>query len=204
MSPSTAKTNPFDPASIALRQVELEGALQSVTQQLANASQNMGSALQSVQIDIRSIAGKMETLTTLGERQQRLDDEMERAFEAIEKLADTSKDKWNEHHQSESKDKENRDKEIRASREKLILYGGVVTGFSILGVTVTALVAWSVNSRFADQSRDHDKLDTRVDKYIETSALEREKTKERVDKIEKYLIRGGQNPNQPYNDGDQK
>lgn len=194
----------FDPAHIVLRQAELEGNVNRVSDALVNATQNMGSALQSVQIDIRTIVGKMENLVTLGERQQRLDDEMERAFEAIEKLADTSKEKWNEHHAAESQAKAVSDKEIRNAREKLILWGGVGIGFSMLAATVTLLVAWQVNSRFANQAQDHDKLDTRVDKYIESSGVEREKTKDRVEKIEKYLIRGGKNPDEPYNDGGTK
>ena len=195
--------DPFDPAHVALRVVELASELEITRTALTNATQNMGSALRALQVDTRAIAQKMDNVTLLAARQETLDDEIERAFVAIKDLAETSREKWDQHHSAESTDRALRDQEIRSAREKLILWGGVGVGFSILAATLTAIVAWSVNTRFDNQSRDHDKLDARLDKHIEISAEDHKAAAERIDKIEKYLIRGGKNPDEPYDGGSQ-
>ena len=195
--------DPFDPAHVALRVVELASELEITRTALTNATQNMGSALQALQVDTRAIAQKMDNVTLLAARQETLDDEIERAFVAIKDLAETSREKWDQHHSAESTDRASRDQEIRSAREKLILWGGVGVGFSILAATLTAIVAWSVNTRFDNQSRDHDKLDARLDKHIEISTEDHKAATARIDKIEKYLIRGGKTPNEPYDGGSQ-
>ena len=196
-------TDKFDPAVIALQLQETKGDVQNLQQALANATQNLSSTLQSVQVDLRHISGKMDSMATLHARQETMDDEIERAFTAIRDLATSSKEKWDDHYEEQSGYRATRDTEIRASREKLILWGGVCLGFSILAATLTAIVAWSVNSRFNNQSRDHDKLDARLDKHIEVSTEDRKKESEKIEKIEKYLIRGGKNPDEPYDGGSQ-
>ena len=196
-------TDKFDPAVIALALQETKGDVQNLQQALANATQNLGATMQSVQVDIRHISGKMDSMATLSARQETMDDEIERAFTAIEKLAESSKEKWDEHYADQNGYRSTRDTEIRASREKLILWGGVCLGFSILAATLTAIVAWSVNSRFTNQARDLDKLDVRLDKHIEVSTEDHKAATARIDKIEKYLIRGGKNPDEPYDGGSQ-
>lgn len=185
--------DPFDPARLALNLKETDGVVAQLQQQLANATQNLGSSMQSMQIDVRSLIGKMDNVTLVAARQENLEDEIERAFNAIKELAETSKEKWEEHHGTEKQDKAARDKEIRDSREKLILWGGVIGGFSVLASILTALVAWSVNTRFDNQSRDHDKLDGRLDTHTVESIKEHNTLEDRVEKIEKYLIRVGHN-----------
>ena len=193
------ETNPFDPARLAMSLKETEGNVAQLQQQLTNATQNLGSAMQSIQVDIRSITNKMDNVTLVAAKQENMEDEIVRAFNAIKELADTSKEKWEEHHSTEKQDKEKRDLEIRNSREKLILWGGVIGGFSVLASILTAIVAWSVNSRFDNQARDHDKLDARLDMHIVESAKEHNLVEEKVEKIEKFLIRSGE----PY-DGEHK
>jgi hypothetical protein len=188
----------LDPAVLAIQLAETKGDVQSLQQALANATQNFGSTLQSVQIDIRSISQKMDGMATLSARQETMDDEIERAFTAIEKLAESSKEKWDQHYEEQSGYRATRDGEIRASREKLILWGGVCLGFSVLAATLTAIVAWSVNSRFTAQENALGKLDLRLDKHIEKSTEDHEQAAVRIEKVEKYLIRGGRAPAEPY------
>lgn len=200
MSPPNKSQDPFDPAVIALRLVEVEGRVDQTQQALTNATQNMGSAVQSMQIDVRHLVGKMDGLATMTARQAAMEDEIERAFTAVRELADASKEKWDEHHQEQSGYRQARDHEIRSSREKLILWGGIVSGFSILAAALTAIVAWSVNSRFENQARDHDKLDERVERNSRRIDDMDKDHGDKINNMEKYLIRGGAaGTGTPYN-----
>ena len=206
----------FDAAHQAVQLKELEGDVRLLSSQMTGSVREVNNNVQSLQIETRSIATKIDALAGL----QAQHDTNKETIARIEKTVDelgarlerwfdderAQRDDWQLRHEAENennhrevqekiaKNKEVSDERIGQVQSKLAWASGAAAIVVLLGGTIVGGFLWSINERFATAANTMDRVATAIGRNADNI----EELDDRVRDIEIYLARGGHNSNDPY------
>lgn len=112
--------DPTNPLHVAMKLTELAQLMQSQQQQQTSAIQNLGSAMQGLQVEIRHISDKVGEIEVLGERQVQGTASIARIWSAIE-ASNTQQ---------------------KVVEKRLNVYAGVAIGLSVMSGLVAGTFTW--------------------------------------------------------------
>jgi hypothetical protein len=181
MADPQAPFDPEDPMQVAIRFERNEGQLASMQLAMTNAHQNLASAIQGLQAEVREFGTNLNRFNQLEYDRQSHGEGLARAFEAIAKLSALHEKQWEQHALQEAAYRERMAGEAKITRDKMMRWsGGSIAGSVLLG-TVVALVTWIYLTDKTNNQRDIDQMRAEHQLHL----LEADK---RMDKIEGILI----------------
>lgn len=190
-----------DPTQLAVEVSELRGAFALLQSQCNGAIQNLTGSVQAVQAELRNLGNKVEEVTRLQVHTEQHSEGLERAFAAIQNLADMTRETFEKDRASVEGYRTRREreegqwraehvKENQETRDKVMRFSGAAVVISGVATMLVAVVMWY-----------SDKIDTAASREQDmTNAAVRENTG-RIRNIESYLSQGGAKPEQPYSPG---
>lgn len=144
MSPPAG--SPVDPTELAIGLAQVRADQSILQREVASSIQNLSSATDAVQAELRHIGSKLEDVARLQQQQANHSEGLDRAFKSIEKLAN-SFDSWRERHEGENRTTADCVTEFRGQFRGVWMAGGLVVAL----VTALATVAGTrINERFSD------------------------------------------------------
>jgi chromosome segregation ATPase len=147
MSPQAGGT--FDPAELAIGLAQVRADQTILQREVATNVQNLTSTLHSVQAELRHVGEQLTDVARLQQQQVNHSEGLDRAFKAIEKLAN-SFDSWRERHEGENKVTSDCVTEFRGQIRGAWLAGGLV----VMLASTLSTVAWNrINERFAENDK---------------------------------------------------
>jgi len=147
MSPS--HFDPGNAAELAVALTQLRADQTILQREVASSIQNLTSATDAMQAELRHVGAKLETVAHLQEKQVTHSEGLDRAFKAIEKLAN-SFEGWRERHEGENKVTSDCVTEFRGQIRGAWLAGGLV----VMLASTLSTVAWNrINERFAENDK---------------------------------------------------
>src|SRR5690242_17426753 len=206
----------LDAAHQAVQLKELEGDVKLLSGQMTGSIREVNNNIQSLQIESRSIATKLDAIASLQAQHDtnketiaRIEKHVDELGSRLERWFDderAQRDDWQLRHEAENEnnyrelqDKIARNKEVADERtaqvqSKLAWASGAAAIVVLLGGTIVGGFLWSINERFSTAANTMDKIATAVGRNADNI----EELDDRVRDIEIYLARGGHNPNDPY------
>lgn len=137
--------SPVDPTEYAVGLAELRADQRLLQREVATNIQNLTSATDAMQAELRHVGSKLEDVARLQEKQVNHSEGLDRAFKSIEKLAG-SFDSWRERHEGENKVTSDCVTEFRGQFRGVWMAGGLVVAL----VSTLYGLAWTrINERFA-------------------------------------------------------
>lgn len=206
----------LDAAQQAVRMERLEGQHNLLSQQVRQSLDAVKSSLDNVQLETRAAASKLHDLMqlqhshdsnkqaiedmrrSLGDLNTRLEewfDDFDQRNNRRWEQHERNRDEWRLRHEAENEnDRKDAEKDLRQVRETMIRAAGWIAGAGVLVSVVTGGFLWSLNDRF-----------NTINKTLDATSHEASQARDRLDALrdkqhlmELYLVRGGANPNRPY------
>lgn len=191
MSPEPA-FDPTDPMQVAIRMEKQDGQIASMGLAFTNTTQNLTTAIQGLQQEVRDLGKGISAIGQLEHDRQSHSEGLARAFEAIAKLSAMHEQAWERHSAQEALYRERIAAESAQTREKLMRWSGGSIAASFLIGTMVALVVWIYLTDKQNNERDIDTLrkETADRKALVDSRFttHSEESDARFDKIEGILI----------------
>lgn len=180
--------DPNDAMQVAVKFVQLESALQSMQLSATNSNQNLASAIQGLQQEVRDLAKGIGAITQLEHDRQTHSDGLTRAFEAIAKLSHLHEVAWEKHTSEEESYRARTSHEASKTRDTLLRWNGVSIAGSALLTVILGLVIWIYTTDKTNNDRDIDTLRAKTDNRIKDVDGRFQTDDQRFDKIEGILI----------------
>lgn len=173
--------DPHDPMQVAVKFAQMEGAMNSMQLANTNSNQNLATAIQGLQNEVRDLGRGISSITQLESDRQAHSEGLARAFEAIAKLSAMHERAWEQHSAQELAYRERTAGENKATRDKQLRWSGAALATSLFIGALVATVTYIYNTDKANNERD-------VDTMREAQAEHLRDADKRFDKIEGVLI----------------
>jgi DNA repair exonuclease SbcCD ATPase subunit len=194
---------------VPIRMERLEGQHNLLAQQVKTSADNVRNTLDNVQLEVRALSNKIDTLTDLRhshdsnnkavedlkENIRELDHKIENWFNEI---SDDQKEKWDRHYRDRDKWRQEHLADNQRTKDTITRWSGVGFSLVLVGGAVVSGFVWSLNFRFNTAQAASERIEAQAARNRDAG----EAMKDKLHQIELYLARGGVNPSQPY-EGDE-
>lgn len=189
--------DPGDPMQVGIKFVQLDSAIDSIRVAMTNSNQNLASAIQGLQQEVRELGKGISGIAQLEHDRKTHSDGLERAFEAIAKLSALHELAWEKHNSEEATYRARMDSETGKTKDKMLRWSGVSIAGSATITVILGLVIWIYTTDKANNERDIDIMRAKFDRRVEGVDSHFENDDKRFDKIEGILIESCSERNKP-------
>lgn len=201
--------DPSDPLQVAVKITQMEGVLARAQEGFNVASQTMNQGMADLRTEIRAVSDQLKDLPKLANAQEGHGSGLERAFKAIENLAnetnrsfrerDDDLDAWKERYEAErDRWRSTHEEDNRKTREKLILWNGVGLGISLLASALVGTVLYIYTGDKAAARDALARLESKQDAANQAAVARSDRNGSRLTEVERYLTQEGTISGRPY------